>query len=78
MEDNRTPEQKRLQPFFDLVCDPKDWRAPINKIVDQNADLELIREAIIFYTATVPKFKIVNDGYLVYSDGYRNGPAGDH
>lgn len=68
---------KVLKPLFDLVADKNDWKAPIRAIVPASADICLIREAIIFYTATVPKFKVVNDGYLVIADGYRAGPAGD-
>lgn len=53
--------------------------------------IEQVRDAVVFYTATVPRidrhqiagtpwarFETPKPGYLVRADGYRMGPAGDH
>lgn len=63
---------------FDRVS-PPDWRAPINCVIAEAdpVELEKIREAVEFYTATM--CKITNLGgptNWVTATGYRNGPAG--
>ena len=66
-----------LRKVFDLVCDPKDWRAPIAVWVP-GAVVMAVVAAIEFMTATHPRVDLdVNRmRYLVTSEGYRNGPAG--
>jgi len=68
-----------LRKAFDRVADPRDWRNPIDTeiYVETREEVELIKEAITFFTATVP----TADGWLggkvrFKSEGYRNGPAG--
>lgn len=74
----RTPDQIRLEPFFQKVAHPKDWKAPILAYV-RHEDLDVVLEAIQFYTATTATFENLNDGWFrVKSIGYRRGPAGDH
>lgn len=73
--------QERLKKAFDAVCDPYDWRAPIGKYlplttVDAVGGFELIREAIIHFTATVPEIQPWNEGFFFKAKGYREGPAG--
>lgn len=72
----------RLRPAFDAVTDPKDWRGPIDCVLSPERLEALggqttIREAIVHYTSTLPRFELRSDGALrVIADGYRNGPAG--
>ena len=68
-----------LKEAFDRVCDPADWKAPIAAWCAGEAVL-LLTEAIEYFTATKPRVSldIARMRYLVESEGYRNGPAGDH
>lgn len=66
--------------LFDMVCDPKDWKAPIDRTFHSSlldCDLEVLRHAILCHTGN-PDLKIeVLDTYIhVTSAGYRAGPAG--
>lgn len=77
-----TPDQ--LREAFDLIHDPDDWRAPIAVTVPGEL-VTLTVAAIEFFTATDPKVSMIpiRDGdlmirFLVESEGYRLGPAGDH
>jgi hypothetical protein len=68
---------KAMQDAFNLVCNPADWRAPIYDAVIDAADEDRVREAVIYFTATVPTFSPMKGGKLrVNAVGYRNGPAG--
>jgi hypothetical protein len=58
---------------------PPDWRAPINCVVAEPDPIELekIRQAVEFYTATPCTIKEFGDSmYWVTAVGYRYGPAG--
>lgn len=68
-----------LKAAFDLVANPSDWKAPISGDVKEDLK-DVVREAVIFYTATVPEFGPSSfSGYVhVKAAGYRAGPAGDH
>lgn len=71
-------EKKILKPFFDEVCNPKDWKAPIDAFIRPKDKLRTA-EAILFFTATTARFEKQLNGWLrVIAKGYRNGPAGDH
>ena len=66
-----------LEKALDTVCDPKDWKAPIEAVVKNEADQAIIAEAIEFFTATIAEFTKDDNGRLwVVADGYRMGPAG--
>ena len=67
-----------LTAAFNKVENPKDWRAPINKTIEADDGLlDVICEAVIFFTGTVPEFKLLKNGkYRVTAIGYRNGPCG--
>jgi len=70
--------QSRMREAFERVETPGDWRAPINAVVvADHAEIELIGEAVEFFTAT--RATITHLGqrtYQVRAVGYRNGPAG--
>jgi len=70
--------QSRLALLFAMVQNPHDWKAPINALVNDTAELrEALTDAIEHFTATTPRFDVVSPCYMrVTSDGYRNGPAG--
>jgi hypothetical protein len=72
-------EQTALRNTFDKVCDPTDWKAPISVWCKGEA-VSAICESIRFMTATEPtvELDVNNMNYLVSSEGYRMGPAGDH
>lgn len=78
-QNNRNYElgQKELQPFFDKVCSEKDWREPIGAFC-RRSEMEMVRQAIIFFTATEPFFYDTTwEAWVgVTAIGYRNGPAG--
>jgi hypothetical protein len=71
-------QQERMHDAFNAVAEPNDWKAPIDTIVPLEADVETIVEAIEFFTAA--KAVVTKDEFHFHitSDGYRNGPAGDH
>lgn len=70
-----------LHKAFDHVCNPDDWRAPIDAIVPV-AELPLTVQAIGFYTGTGVKTNhaeisgCIGEFWRVQSVGYRNGPCG--
>ena len=68
-----------LSKAFDAVADPDDWRAPIAVWLPGEA-VNLAVAAIRFFTATTPKVELDmrRMKFLVTSEGYRAGPAGDH
>lgn len=73
-----SPEQARLEPWFNKVSSSNDWKSPI-KAFCKVEDMNITAEAIAFYTSTVASFESVGHGWLkVTADGYRRGPAGDH
>lgn len=68
-----------LEKVFNRVCDEDDWRAPISAVCKGEC-VSVTVAAIRFYTATNPKvnLNVETMDYLVTSEGYRLGPAGDH
>jgi len=74
-----TYTHETLSKAFDAVADPGDWRAPIAVWLPGEA-VNLVVEAIRYFTATDPKvgLDMHRMRYLVTSEGYRAGPAGDH
>jgi len=70
-------EREILKEAFDKVADPKDWRNPIGPIRVTADDLPVTIRAIEYFTATNPKIGFIeSDEYSIWSEGYRNGPAG--
>lgn len=61
---------------FDVVCDPDDWRAPIDAEVAVE-EVPVTVAAIEYFTATsVRVTRCHTDRCRVRSVGYRSGPAG--
>ena len=69
-----------LQKAFDAVCNSSDWKAPICADIAGDEYMDLVVEAIKFFTATEPVIKPsqIAGNVIVMSEGYRMGPAGDH
>jgi len=66
-----------LRQAFNAVCDPADWKEPIHAVIARKR-WELTREAIVFFTATVPwVVSDLGDLLVIHAVGYRRGPAGD-
>lgn len=66
-----------LSKAFDKVADQANWKNPISCVVEieDDAELLLIRDAVIFFTASEPTFSPVSNGfsgnsYRVRADGY--------
>jgi hypothetical protein len=68
-----------LRTVFDAVCDPNDWKGPITAVCTGEMVMATVA-AIEFYTATQPTVQLdtATMRYLIESEGYRHGPAGDH
>lgn len=68
-----------LEAIFSRIQDPKDWKNPILIMVPGEL-VSVVVAAIKFYTATVPTIdlKLETMEYIIQSEGYRMGPAGDH
>lgn len=84
---NKMNEQRaRLVELFDLVADPRDWKGPINAVVELktlralNANANDIDDAIEFFTATRGVYSATlvegRDALYIQAPGYRAGPAG--
>ena len=77
--------RERLDRVFKLVPKEDDWKAPIDAMVDINhpdigGDLDVVREAVIFFTGTAPELYglpgLTSNFVQVLALGYRNGPCG--
>ncbi len=62
---------------FDHICDPSDWKGPINCLVPLSL-FKVYSDAITFMTGTVANANIEGDMVRLTSCGYRAGPCGDH
>lgn len=69
---------KQLKEAFDKVCDPNDWKNPIKTVISLNENREIIREAIIYFTGTIPIFVTNGKEINVSALGYRMGLCGDY
>ena len=75
--------EPELNAAFKRVQNPYDWREPIDCIVyaKDQSELDVIVEAIMFYTATKATIRQVgipaySRTYRITAVGYRAGPAG--
>lgn len=60
---------------FDQVCDPSDWKAPIDCEVPWDL-ANLYMQAIEFMTGVRPSFERSGDTARLACCGYRMGPCG--
>lgn len=57
---------------FDSVKNSKNWKNPINRLISNDADRELIARAIIYFTGSRPEFIEQNGKTRVIASGYYN------
>jgi|TARA_R100000093_G_scaffold68575_1_gene40272 hypothetical protein len=71
--------QTDLEAAFEKISDPEDWKGPISATMPGES-VTLAVVAIEHFTATIPtvSLDVRTMRYLVESEGYRMGPAGDH
>mgnify|MGYP003136989545 CR=1 FL=1 len=71
--------QTQLTDAFDKIKDPTDWKNPICARVKGEA-VTLVVAAIQHFTATNPTVQLNQNtmDYIIESEGYRMGPAGDY
>ena len=74
---NSEPTCEILRAAFGQVCDPDDWRGPIDCLVPEKL-ASLYHEAIVFMTGTVPVIHQTESRAVLRltAIGYRAGPAG--
>lgn len=67
----RSVRWSELRDAFDSVLNPEQhWKGPIDTVL-RVSDEELLREAIVFYTGSVPTFRPIGEGYTrVTAKGY--------
>jgi hypothetical protein len=70
--------EAQLDAAFKKVADPSDWRNPIAYAVVDRGEVHVTVSAIGYYTAAPVTVKDLewNDEYMIFSPGYRLGPAG--
>lgn len=68
--------REQLEAAFNKVKNPNHWKNPIDAYCHRD-EVELVREAIIFFTATVPSFWSVGQTSVrhVTAPWYYLGPA---
>lgn len=68
-----------LRKVFDRCKNPQDWKAAIAVQVPGEL-VNITIAAIQFFTATTPRVALDQRTmtYVIESEGYRAGPAGDH
>jgi len=68
-----------LNAAFSAVANKENWKMPINAVVSLNSEtMAVMREAVIFFTGSVPKFKAIGattnkngaGNYKVTAKGY--------
>lgn len=64
--------QAELEKAFDLVANKEHWKLPVNALVPHGTDENLITEAVIHFTGSVPSFKETKKGIRVRAAGYYN------
>jgi len=71
--------QTQLTDAFNKIKDPTDWKNPICARVKGEA-VTLVVAAIQHFTATNPTVQLNQNtmDYIIESEGYRMGPAGDY
>lgn len=68
---------QQLKATFDSICDPLDWKAPIDAYCKPE-DMNIVYQSIKHHTGTQATFLPAGvRGMRVLSEGYRMGPCGD-
>lgn len=78
-QEGRPLQLNSLAGVFDRVRNGRDWMAPIRAEIAV-ADREVVEQAILWFTATIPDFAPVPgrpDRVILTAAGYRLGPWGD-
>jgi len=75
------PTHDEYQDLFNQVCDPLDWKGPIDAVVNVEIPwLNDIMDAITYFTgipATDIEVECISsDKWIIKCVGYRNGPCG--
>jgi hypothetical protein len=74
--------EKHLRKSFDMVKSSVHWKEPIDSKVSLDemsryrVTIEDIKEAVEYYTATIPEVEIIGRLLKVKAKGYRLGPMG--
>lgn len=71
MTDTEYSREQLLQ-VFEQVCNKRNWKNPINKVVPLDSDRDLIYEAIVYFAGCSPQFKVENDKLRIVAEGYYN------
>lgn len=72
---NHEDHHNAMHFLFNQVCDPADWKAPIECIVPWSM-ANVYMQAIEFMTAVKPDFTRKGEQAHLSCVGYRAGPAG--
>jgi hypothetical protein len=68
----------QLAAAFDRVMACRDWKGPIRAVIPAG-DRQIVEQAVLWFTRTVPEFVAERDGalfLLITAAGYRAGPYG--
>lgn len=64
-------KQSELSKAFELVAPKENWKNPIDSLVETGADAELIRDAVVHFTGSVPNIITARSGRMrVQAAGY--------
>lgn len=67
---------EQLASAFDRVCNPRDWKAPIQAVIPAEL-MPVVEQAVLWFTGTAPVFESLAgepDRLVVRAPGYGRGP----
>lgn len=64
-----TRMQSELTAAFNLVADKANWKNPVDALIDP-AQREIVSDAVVHFTGSVPTFSPAGDKLRVKADGY--------
>lgn len=71
---------RQMKDAFDLVCNPDNWKLPIDTYIENPGEhmLEVIKDAVMYFTGTTAYFRRVpetsgKDTFRVRAEGYYVG-----
>ena len=62
--------QDQLMEAMRLVENKENWKLPVDCVVPADSDRDLIFQAVIYFTGSIPSFTPVKDGFRVQATGY--------